>query len=276
MAIQMSENFKLLSKEALDGRISYKSLSEMVSMQDSYLYDGCLATIEGDTTKKIYQWWSSNAIDSTLGKWRELKFNEDIINDEIISTESTWSSNKINESLGYKQTTLTPGANIKIEKDQDGNTVIDLAEPAGVTVHEKTTAEYEALSEAEKNNGDFYHITDAEPSTSSWVTTQATITDSAYTAIYNQVSVNKDLIAIKIILRGGNWNKYEWKTIANIGFSIIKDYPIMWIGHVEGTATDSSTPGYGVVKQNGDIQIVNTNPPVNFQEINILCMIPRL
>ena len=68
MAIQMSENFKLLSKEALDGRISYKSLSEMVSMQDSYLYDGCLATIEGDATKKIYQWWSSNAIDSTLGK----------------------------------------------------------------------------------------------------------------------------------------------------------------------------------------------------------------
>lgn len=52
MAIQMSENFKLLSKEALDGRISYKSLSEMVSMQDSYLYDGCLATIEGDATKK--------------------------------------------------------------------------------------------------------------------------------------------------------------------------------------------------------------------------------
>ena len=276
MAIQMSENFKLLSKEALDGRISYKSLSEMVSMQDSYLYDGCLATIEGDTTKKIYQWWSSNAIDSTLGKWRELKFNEDIINDEIISTESTWSSNKINESLGYKQTTLTPGANIKIEKDQDGNTVIDLAEPAGVTVHEKTTAEYEALSEEEKNNGDFYHITDAEPSTSSWVTTQATITDETYTVIYNQVSVNKDLIAIKIVLRNGNWNKYEWKTIANIGFSIIKDYPIMWIGHVEGTATDSSTPGYGVVKQNGDIQIVNTNPPVNFQEINILCMIPRL
>ena len=276
MAIQMSENFKLLSKEALDGRISYKSLSEMVSMQDSYLYDGCLATIEGDTTKKIYQWWSSNAIDSTLGKWRELKFNEDIINDEIISTESTWSSNKINESLGYKQTTLTPGANIKIEKDQDGNTVIDLAEPAGVTVHEKTTAEYEALSEEEKNNGDFYHITDAEPPSSSWVTTQATITDETYTVIYNQVSVNKDLIAIKIILRGGNWNKYEWKTIANIGISIPSDYPIMWSGHVEGTATDSSTPGYGTVKKNGDIQIVNTNPPVNFQEINIICMIPRL
>ena len=102
MAIQMSENFKLLSKEALDGRISYKSLSEMVSMQDSYLYDGCLATIEGDATKKIYQWWSSNAIDSTLGKWRELKFNEDIINDEIISTESTWSSEKINEQIKLK------------------------------------------------------------------------------------------------------------------------------------------------------------------------------
>ena len=202
--------------------------------------------------------------------------SRDIINDEIISTESTWSSNKINESLGYKQTTLTPGANIKIEKDQDGNTVIDLAEPAGVTVHEKTTAEYEALSEEEKNNGDFYHITDAEPPSSSWVTTQATITDETYSVVYNQVSVNKDLIAIKIVLRGSNWNKYEWKTIANIGISIPSDYPITWSGYVEGTATDSLTPGYGTIKKNGDIQIVNTNPPVNFQEINILCMIPRL
>ena len=202
--------------------------------------------------------------------------SKDIINDEKISNKSTWSSNKINESLGYKQTALTPGANIKIEKDQDGNTVIDLAEPAGVTVHEKTTAEYEALSEEEKNNGDFYHITDAEPSTSSWVTTQATIMDETYTVVNNQVSVNKDLIAIRILLRGGNWNKYEWKTIANIGISLSSDYSMMWSGYVEGTTTDSSTPGYGAIKKNGDIQIINTNPPVNFQDINIVCMIPRL
>ena len=37
MAIQMSENFKLLSKEALDGRIAYKTLSEMGTRHDSYL-----------------------------------------------------------------------------------------------------------------------------------------------------------------------------------------------------------------------------------------------
>ena len=117
---------------------------------------------------------------------------------------------------------------------------------------------------------------DAEPSTSSWITTQATIMDEAYNVVYNQVSVNKDLIAIKIILRGGNWNKYEWKTIANIGISIPSDYPIIWAGYVEGTTVDSSTTQYGTIKKNGDIQIVNTDPPVNFQEINIICMIPRL
>lgn len=97
MAIQMSENFKLLSKEALDGRISYKSLSEMVSMQDSYLYDGCLATIEGDATKKIYQWWSSNAIDSTLGKWRELEFNGEV----PVFTQAEWNALSEEEKLGY-------------------------------------------------------------------------------------------------------------------------------------------------------------------------------
>ena len=274
MAIQMSENFKLLSKEALDGRISYKSLSEMTSMQDSYLYDGCLATIEGDASHKIYQWWSSNAIDATLGKWRE--FESKVINDEDISIDKTWSSNKINESLNYKQPILTPGVNITIEKDQDGNSVIDLSEAAGVTVHDKTVAEYEALSEAEKNNGDFYHITDAQPSTSSWVTTQATISDDTFNVIANQVSVNKDLIAIRIILRGGNWNKYEWKSIANIGITMPSDYSITWSGYAEGTDIDSLTLGYGTVKTNGDIQIVNSNPPKNFQEINIMCMIPRL
>lgn len=71
MAIQMSEGFSLLSKEALDGRLVYKSIADMVAMEDYTLYDGILATIEGDTTQTTYQWWSNNAVDSTLGKWRE-------------------------------------------------------------------------------------------------------------------------------------------------------------------------------------------------------------
>ena len=113
MAIQMSENFKLLSKEALDGRISYKSLSEMVSMQDSYLYDGCLATIEGDATKKIYQWWSSNAIDSTLGKWRELEFNGEV----PVFTQAEWNALSPEEKLGYA------GKQVIISDDYDENSI---------------------------------------------------------------------------------------------------------------------------------------------------------
>lgn len=77
MAIQMSEGFKLLSKEALDSRVSYKTIEEMVAMEDYQLYDGILATIKGDPDKKLYQWWSTNEVDTTLGKWRQFKTSSD-------------------------------------------------------------------------------------------------------------------------------------------------------------------------------------------------------
>ena len=71
MAIQMSEGFSLLSKEALDNRFVYKSISDMVAMEEYTLYDGILAVVNNDIDQKTYQWWSNNAIDPTLGKWRE-------------------------------------------------------------------------------------------------------------------------------------------------------------------------------------------------------------
>ena len=71
MAIQMSEGFSLLSKEALDNRFIYKSISDMVAMEEYTLYDGILAVVNNDIDQKTYQWWSNNAIDPTLGKWRE-------------------------------------------------------------------------------------------------------------------------------------------------------------------------------------------------------------
>lgn len=116
MAIQMSENFKLLSKEALDGRISYKSLSEMASMQDSYLYDGCLATIEGDTNHKLYQWWSNNAIDSTLGKWREFSGEDGV----PVFTQAEWNALTEEEKEAYV------GKQVIIEDDTPEIDPVDL------------------------------------------------------------------------------------------------------------------------------------------------------
>lgn len=67
--IQIGDNFSYLGAKPLDGRISYSTLSAMVGMSASTLYDGCMAyCVETD---KNYQWKSANTEDATLGKWRE-------------------------------------------------------------------------------------------------------------------------------------------------------------------------------------------------------------
>lgn len=69
MALTLGDNFSYLGTKPLDGRIKYSTISEMVAMSDSTLYDGILAYCVADG--KNYQWKSTNDTDLTLGKWRE-------------------------------------------------------------------------------------------------------------------------------------------------------------------------------------------------------------
>jgi hypothetical protein len=117
MAIQMSEGFNLLSKQALDGRLVYDSLADMLAMEDYMLYDGILATIKNDPDKKTYQWWSSNAVESELGKWRE-----------FIGTDTT-------SDIEYVSSVKVNG--VEVEKDDDKSVDIDLSSYA--TQEELTT-----------------------------------------------------------------------------------------------------------------------------------------
>ena len=69
MALTIGDNFSYQGAKPLDGRIKYNTLTEMVAMADSTLYDGCIAYCVGED--KNYQWKSTNTVDPDTGKWRE-------------------------------------------------------------------------------------------------------------------------------------------------------------------------------------------------------------
>ena len=99
MAILLGDSFSYQGQKPLDSRIKYNTLAEMVAMADSTLYDGCIAYCVGED--KNYQWKSTNTVDATTGKWRELEagggseytagYGIDITENEI-STERMQSS----------------------------------------------------------------------------------------------------------------------------------------------------------------------------------------
>ena len=71
MAISVADNFSYLGGKPLDGRIQYDTVANMKAMADAKLYEGCEAyCIETD---KYYKWKSTNTVDETLGKWREIE-----------------------------------------------------------------------------------------------------------------------------------------------------------------------------------------------------------
>ena len=71
MAISVADNFSYKGSKPLDARIQYSTVANMKNATTSDLYDGCLAYVTA--TKKNYQYDSTNSVDPTTGKWRELQ-----------------------------------------------------------------------------------------------------------------------------------------------------------------------------------------------------------
>jgi len=71
MAISVADNFSYKGGKPLDARIKYNTVADMKAVSESDLYDGCLAYVTA--TKKNYQYDSTNSVDPTTGKWRELQ-----------------------------------------------------------------------------------------------------------------------------------------------------------------------------------------------------------
>lgn len=71
MGISVADNFSYLGGKPLDGRIQYATLTDMKNMADATLYEGCEAYCVA--TDKYYKWKSSNTVDASTGKWREVE-----------------------------------------------------------------------------------------------------------------------------------------------------------------------------------------------------------
>lgn len=71
MAINVADNFSYKGGKPLDNRTKYSTIESMVATPAADLYDGCLAYVT--STKKNYQYDSTNTVDENLGKWRELQ-----------------------------------------------------------------------------------------------------------------------------------------------------------------------------------------------------------
>ena len=67
--LQVAANFSYQGKRPLDDRVLYDTVSDMVAMSDSSLYDGCRAYVKA--TGKFYIYKGTNEVDVSLGKWRE-------------------------------------------------------------------------------------------------------------------------------------------------------------------------------------------------------------
>ena len=70
MAIKVADNFLYQGRKPLDNRILVNTIADMAAMVDAILYDGMIAYVKSD--KKFYVYDSTNTIDPTLAKWREL------------------------------------------------------------------------------------------------------------------------------------------------------------------------------------------------------------
>ena len=71
MSITVGDNFSYQGGKPLDSRFQFASVADMKAYATASLYDGCLAYIPSG--KKYYTYDSSNSVDQTTGKWRELE-----------------------------------------------------------------------------------------------------------------------------------------------------------------------------------------------------------
>lgn len=69
--IQIADNFLYQGRKSLDSRIVKDTITDMVNMAESIIYDGIM--VYNKETEKFYVFKSTNEIDPTLAKWREFE-----------------------------------------------------------------------------------------------------------------------------------------------------------------------------------------------------------
>lgn len=70
MSLKIADNFSYKGRKPLDARIVCSDVSDMLAIATNTIYDGIIVYVVND--KKYYTYDSSNTIDVTFQKWREL------------------------------------------------------------------------------------------------------------------------------------------------------------------------------------------------------------
>lgn len=143
MALTIGDNFSYQGAKPLDGRIKYDTIAAMKAMADSTLYEGCIAYCTA--TDKNYQWKSSNTVDATLGKWRELESGiEYTAGDGIDITANEISTDRMESSEIDDLDIDTPGQPSGMYIDYTGTELavgkLKLANGTVKTLYQKTVA----------------------------------------------------------------------------------------------------------------------------------------
>lgn len=107
MPILLADSFSYKGKKPLDSRLVCDTLSDMINMPESIIYDGILVYLK--SADKYYKFKSDNAVDPSFGKWRE--FNP--------GNTGNFSVQEYNQNTNYKKDSLVYLADKIARVEQD-------------------------------------------------------------------------------------------------------------------------------------------------------------
>lgn len=223
MALTIGDNFSYKGRKPLDARIVVTSITDLLAIPASTIYDGIIVYVAAD--KKFYTYDSNNSVDPTLQKWTELKAAGYTIKTATIDSVKT--------SATYQHLFLT------LDDDPANPTRID----CGVAVGPKG------------DKGDGFAIVKLYTSINDMVTDATPVDDGKMVAVvYTDTSTSK--LVAKVYVRNsaqtqdasGNENGYTY-------FCNIADATT-----IQGPKGDDGSRGYTPIATTSVVPATSTKP----------------
>ena len=195
MSIKIGANLNFRGKDPNFARDQFETLLEMKSISDNAIDEGHISYCK--ETGLHYEFKSENSIDENTGKWREFKPGGENTHKELTQAEyDALSDEEKNNGTVYFITDATsPGGTANYEELENKPSINNVILEGNKSIEdlkiakELTQAEYDALSDEEKNNGTVYFITDAEGNSSDGAT-HIELTQAEYDALSEEKKNN--------------------------------------------------------------------------------------
>lgn len=97
MALKIGDNFSYNGKKPLDSRNQFATIAEMTAYAETSLDEGHISYVK--ETKKYYTFNSTNDVDTTLGKWRELSTGGTAADEKVKLSAESETAKYLNELI---------------------------------------------------------------------------------------------------------------------------------------------------------------------------------